>query len=48
MVMMFGGCEANAILVLFTKFMLFSLSTQVALANGHYEATFAIIKLLFY
>ncbi len=48
MVMMFGGCEVSTILVLFTISMPFSLSTQVALANGHYEVTFANIKLLFY
>ncbi len=44
MVMMFGGCEANTILVLFTKFVPLSLSVQVALVNAHYEATFASIK----
>jgi hypothetical protein len=48
MVMMFGKCEANTILVLFTKSMPLSQSMQVALANGHCEATFASIKLLFY
>jgi hypothetical protein len=48
MVMMFGGNEANTILVLLTRSMLLSPSLQVALANGHCEATFASIKLLFY
>jgi hypothetical protein len=48
MVMMFDECEANTILVLFTRSMPLSPSMQVALTNGHYEATFASIKLLFY
>ncbi len=48
MVAMFGGCEANTILVLLTRSMPLSPSTQFALANGHCEATFASIKLLFY
>jgi hypothetical protein len=46
MVMMFGGCEPNTILVLPTRSMALSPSMQVALANGHCEATFASIKLL--
>jgi hypothetical protein len=41
-------CEVNAILALLTRSMPFSPSTQVALANGHCEAIFASIKLLFY
>jgi len=45
---MFNRCEANTIMVLFTRFMPLSKSMQVALANGHCEATFANIKLLFY
>jgi hypothetical protein len=48
MVTMFGGCNANTILVLFIRSMPLSLSMQIALANGHYEAIFASIKLLFY
>jgi hypothetical protein len=48
MVMMFGGCKANTILVSLVKFMPLSPSMQVALVNGHCEATFASIKLLFY
>jgi hypothetical protein len=48
MVMMFGGCKANTILVLVTRFVPLSSSMQVALANGHCETTFANIKLLFY
>jgi hypothetical protein len=48
MVMIFGGCEANIILVLFTRFMPLSQSMQAAFANGHCEATFTNIKLLFY
>jgi hypothetical protein len=46
MVMMFGGCEANTILVLFTRFVPFSPNMQVALTNEHSKATFASIKLL--
>ncbi len=42
MTTMFGGCKANIIL------MPFSHSMQVGLTNGHCEATFASIKLLFY
>jgi hypothetical protein len=48
MVMMFGGCKVNTIMVLLTRSMPLSSSMQVALANGHCEATFANIKLLFY
>jgi len=48
MVMMFGNYEANTILMLLKRFVPLSLNMQVALANGHYEATFASIKLLFY
>jgi hypothetical protein len=47
MVMMFGKCKTNTILMLLTRFVPFSLSTQVAILNGHYEATFGSIKLLF-
>jgi hypothetical protein len=48
MVMVFGECEANTILVLLTRSMPLSLGMQIALMNGHCEATFASIKLLFY
>jgi hypothetical protein len=41
-------CEVNTILILFTRSMPLSPNTQVALANGQCEATFASIKLLFY
>jgi hypothetical protein len=41
-------CEVNTILVLLTRSMPLSPSTQVALANGQCKATFASIKLLFY
>jgi len=45
---MFGGCKTNTILVSFAKSMPLSPNMQVALVNGHCEATFASIKLLFY
>jgi len=48
MVTMFGKCEANTIMMLFTRSVPLSLNMQVALVNGHCEATFANIKLLFY
>jgi hypothetical protein len=47
MVMMFGKCETNTILVLLIRFVPLSMNTQVALMNGHYEVTFGSIKLLF-
>jgi hypothetical protein len=47
MVMMFGRCEANT-MVLLTRSLPLSLSMQVAFTNGHCEVTFASIKLLFY
>jgi hypothetical protein len=48
MVMMFGECKANTILVLLIRSMPFSPNMQVTLANGHCKATFASIKLLLY
>jgi len=48
MVMMFGGCETNIILVLLTISIPLSSSMQIAFVNGHCETTFASIKLLFY
>jgi hypothetical protein len=48
MVMMFGGCKANTILVLFTSYVPLSQNMQAALVNGHCEATFTSIKLLLY
>jgi hypothetical protein len=47
MVMMFGRCETNT-MVLLKRSMPLSPSMQVAFTNGHHEATFASIKLLFY
>jgi hypothetical protein len=47
-VMICCKCEANNILVLLTRFMPLSPNTQVAFANGHYEAIFTSIMLLFY
>jgi hypothetical protein len=44
MVMMFGGCKANTILVLLTRFVPLSPSIRVALANGNCKATFANIN----
>jgi hypothetical protein len=41
------GCETNTILVLLTRSVPLSLSRQVTFVNGHCEATFANIKLLF-
>ncbi len=48
MVTICGGCDANNILVLLTKFVPPSLSTQVALVNGHCKVIFTSIRLLFY
>ncbi len=48
MVMVFGECEANTILVLLTRSMPLSSNMQIALTNGHCETTFVNIKLLFY
>jgi hypothetical protein len=48
LVVVFGGCKANTILMLITRFVPLSQSMQVAFANGHCETTFANIKLLFY
>ncbi len=47
MVMMFSRCGTNT-MVLLTRSMPLSLNMQVAFANGHCEATFVNIKLLFY
>jgi hypothetical protein len=47
MVMMFGGCKTNTIMLLLTRSMPFSPNMQVMFANGHCKATFASIKLLF-
>jgi hypothetical protein len=48
MVTICGKCEVDNILVLLTRFMPPSLSTQVALVNGHWEVIFVNIILLFY
>jgi hypothetical protein len=48
MVMVFGECEDNTILVLLTKFVPLSSNMQIAITDGHCETTFASIKLLLY